>query len=112
MAKLHAALVECVNLPNGSLSRDGVLVQGDELAERCRGPLGEDGVRRPVAVKDAIPRVIEVDSHRLGRETFTAFWVMREQIAEVQLAEFLIMSFERLPYRPLGSWDNGVSIYE
>jgi hypothetical protein len=63
-------------------------------------------------VGNAILRVIQVDAHSLGRETLTAFWVIREQIAEVQLPDFLTMPFERLPYRPLGNRDDGVSIYE
>ena len=55
LAQLDAPLVERVDVPDGALGEHAVLVEGDELAERRRRePLGEDGVRRAVALEDAV----------------------------------------------------------
>ena len=40
LAEFHAPLVEAVDVPDGSLGEDGVLVEGDELAEDCGGEGG------------------------------------------------------------------------
>jgi hypothetical protein len=54
-AKFYAPLVERVNLPDGALSENAVLVQGHELAESFRGEtLSEDCIRRAVALEDAV----------------------------------------------------------
>src|SRR5882724_11827081 len=54
-AQLDAPLVEGVDIPNRSLSEDVVLVEGDELAEDFRREaLGNDRVRRTVALEDAM----------------------------------------------------------
>ena len=37
LAEFHAPLIEAVDVPDGSLGEDGVLVEGDELAEECGG---------------------------------------------------------------------------
>src|SRR4029453_15310385 len=48
-------LVEGVNIPDGTLGEDGVLVERHELAERCRCELlGEEGVRRAVALEQGV----------------------------------------------------------
>src|SRR5881628_3914135 len=55
LAKLHAPLVERVNLPDSALREHAVLVKGDQLAENFRRePIGEDSVRRAVALEDSV----------------------------------------------------------
>ena len=55
LAKLDAPLVEGVDLPDGALGEDRMLVKSDELAESFRRQLvGQDGVRRAVAFEDAV----------------------------------------------------------
>ncbi len=55
LAQLDAPLVERVDVPDDALGEDAVLVERDELAERFRRePLGEDGVRRAVALEDPV----------------------------------------------------------
>ena len=55
LAEFHAPLVEAVDVPDGALGEDGVLVEGDELAEDCGGErVGEDDVGRAVALEDAV----------------------------------------------------------
>ena len=52
LAKLHAPLVERVDLPDGALGKHAVLVQRHQLAQRFgREPLRQNHVRRPVALK-------------------------------------------------------------
>jgi hypothetical protein len=50
-------------------------------------------------VSDAILRVIEHDAHRFGRHPLAARGIVREQRAEVQVANCAIVSFEALPGR-------------
>ena len=55
LAQLDAPLVERVDVPDRALREDGVLVEGDELAEHFRRePLGEDRVRRAVAFENPV----------------------------------------------------------
>src|SRR6058998_2393559 len=55
LAKFHAPLVERVNLPDGALGEHAVFVKGDQLAESLRPePIGEDRVRRAVALEDPV----------------------------------------------------------
>ena len=55
LAQLDAPLIERVDVPDGALGEDAVLVEGDQLAERLRRePFGQDRVRRPVALEDAV----------------------------------------------------------
>src|SRR2546425_1158135 len=55
LAKFHAPLVERVNLPDGTLGEHAMLVKGDQLAENFRREsIGEDGVRRAVALEDTV----------------------------------------------------------
>src|ERR1044071_5231203 len=55
LAKFHAPLVERVNLPDGALREHAVLVKSDQLAENFRRePIGEDSVRRAVALEDTV----------------------------------------------------------
>src|SRR4029450_11298788 len=52
LAELDTPLVEGVNIPDGTLGEDGVLVERHELAERCRRELlGEEGIRRAIALE-------------------------------------------------------------
>src|SRR5262245_18596675 len=55
LAQLHAPLIEGVNVPDGALREDAVLIEGHECAERLRRqPLGENGARWPVAFEGAV----------------------------------------------------------
>ena len=55
LAKLDPPLVERVDIPDRALGEDRVLVEGDQLAKRFRRePLGEDRVRRTVALEDPV----------------------------------------------------------
>ena len=55
LAQLDAPLVERVDVPDRALGKDAVLVEGDEFAEGFRSePLGENRVRRAVALEDAV----------------------------------------------------------
>src|SRR5947209_20442711 len=55
LAQFDAPLVERIDAPDRALSEDRVLIEGDELAERVRcEPIGEDCVRRAVALEDAV----------------------------------------------------------
>ena len=57
LAQFHSPLVEGVDLPDGALREDSVLVKGDQLAQNLwREPIGQDRVRRPVAFKYAVGR--------------------------------------------------------
>ena len=71
LAQFDAPLVERVDVPDHALGEDGVLVERDELAERLRRePLGEDRVRRAVALEDAVghePIRRAFGLHLLGR---------------------------------------------
>ena len=54
-AQLDAPLVERVDVPDRALGEDAVLVERDQLAERFRRqPVGQDRVRRTVALEDAV----------------------------------------------------------
>src|SRR6266545_3504435 len=54
-AQFDAPLIERVDVPDGALGEDGMLVKGDELAESFRREaLGEDRVRRAVTLEDAM----------------------------------------------------------
>src|SRR5262245_47113812 len=55
LAELDTPLVKRVNIPDDALSEDGVLVERHERAERGRRELlGEDGIRRAVALEHAV----------------------------------------------------------
>src|ERR1039458_5228694 len=55
LAQLHTFLIERVNLPDGALGEDDVLIKGDELAERFgRELLRQDRVRWAVALEDPV----------------------------------------------------------
>src|ERR1700693_1176511 len=55
LAKFHAPLVERVDLPDGALRENTVLVKGYQLAENFRRePIGENCVRRAVALEDPV----------------------------------------------------------
>ena len=55
LAQLHAPLIERIDLPDGALGENAMLVKGDQLAESLRSePLGEDGIRRAVALKNPV----------------------------------------------------------
>src|SRR5450755_42262 len=54
-AEFDAPLVERIDLPDGALGEDAVLVERDEFAERFGSELvEEDSVRRAVAFEDAM----------------------------------------------------------
>src|SRR5881628_3730352 len=71
LAKLHAPLVERINLPDSALGEHAVLVKGDQLAENFRRePIGEDSVRRAVTLEDPVgdePRRCALGFDLLGR---------------------------------------------
>ena len=53
LAQLDTPLIERVDVPDGALGEDTLLVEGDQLAERLgREPIGKNGVRRAVAVEN------------------------------------------------------------
>ena len=55
LAELDSPLVEGVDAPDGALGEDAVLVKRHQRAERPRRePLGENRVRGPVALEDAV----------------------------------------------------------
>ena len=55
LAELNAPLVEGVNLPDGALGKDRMLVERDQLAQRFRRePLRQNYIRGAVALKDAM----------------------------------------------------------
>ena len=58
-------------------------------------------------IGDAVFRVIEVDADGLGGQTLAAFGVVREQLAEVQVADNQVMGFEGLPRGALSEWRDG-----
>ena len=54
-AQLHAPLIERVNVPDGPLRKDTVLVECNQLAKCCRRkPFDENRVRRAIALKDPV----------------------------------------------------------
>src|SRR5215831_17707698 len=54
-SQLNSPLIERVHFPNYTLSEDDVLVKRDQFAENFRSEsFGEDGVRWPVAFKNAV----------------------------------------------------------
>ena len=67
LAELDPPLIERVDVPDGALGKHAVLVERDELSERLRcEPLGEDRVRRPIALEhsmgnEAIRRALRLD---------------------------------------------------
>src|SRR5258707_762598 len=55
LAKFHAPLIEGVDMPDGPLSEDRVLIERDQLAQCLRGEfIGHDDVRWAVAFKHAV----------------------------------------------------------
>src|SRR5579871_7039757 len=65
LAKLHAPLIERIDVPDGALREDFVLVQSDKLAQRFgRQALGQDGIGRAVALKGTL-RHLEI-GHAIG----------------------------------------------
>jgi hypothetical protein len=46
---------------------------------------------------NAILRVVEEQAHSLNRQLLTALWISREEIAQMQSADLLVVGFERLP---------------
>src|SRR5207253_4879634 len=55
LAQLHAPLIEGVDVPDGALREDAVLIECHERAERLRRqPLGENGAGWPVAFESAV----------------------------------------------------------
>src|SRR5437667_11799849 len=79
LAQLDAPLIERVDVPDDALGEHAVLVERDELSERLRRePLGEDRVRRTIALEhsmrnEALRRALGLDllvrlakSERLG----------------------------------------------
>src|SRR5918995_5269133 len=55
LAELDTPLVERVDVPDRALRKDRMLVESDELAKRLgRQALGQDDVRGPVALEDAV----------------------------------------------------------
>src|SRR5215471_19979321 len=55
LAELHTPLVKGINVPNDSLSEDGVLIKGNELAQDFRRePISQNRVRWPVTVEDSV----------------------------------------------------------
>ena len=53
-------------------------------------------------VGDAILRVVEVEPDRLDRHALAALGIIREELAQMQLPDLLIVSFEGLPRRTFG----------
>src|SRR5579875_999875 len=55
LAKLHAPLIEAVDVPDDALREDGVLIERDEFTEHVGGEFaGEDGVGGAVAFEHAM----------------------------------------------------------
>ena len=96
LAQFDASLVERVNVPDSALGKDGVLIEGNELA-KCfrREPLGEDRVRRAVTLKDSvghepIRRALSFDL--LGRLTEGQRFGLSEDVRQ----KHVMMSAERI----------------
>src|SRR5581483_3049904 len=54
-AEFDSPLIERVDVPDGSLGEDTVLVQSHQSAERCRRePLGQDQVRRTISLENPV----------------------------------------------------------
>src|SRR5271165_4938148 len=55
LAEFNSPLIKGVDVPDGALGKDAVLVERDELTKhlRCK-PLGEDRVRRTVALENSM----------------------------------------------------------
>src|SRR5271167_1501404 len=55
LAQLDAPLIKGVDAPDGSLGKDRVLIESNQLAERFRcEPIVEDSVRRTVAFENPV----------------------------------------------------------
>ena len=71
--------------------------------EHSRDPLRKARVRSELEQKlerfigNPIFRIIELDTGRGGGQTFAAGGIVREKLAQMQLANLLIMRFESLP---------------
>jgi hypothetical protein len=48
-------------------------------------------------VSDAILRVVQLEAQRFGRHTLATFRVVCEELAQMQLTDILMVSFEGLP---------------
>ncbi len=72
----------------------------DPLAQA--GFIGQSQQQPEGFVGDAVLRVVEIDPRRLGGQPFAAFWVVREQRAQGQVADFLMVRLEGLPGRAGG----------
>ena len=72
-------------------------------AEHGIDPLAQAGFLRELQeeregfVGEAILRVIQVEARRLRRHAFAALGIIREELAEMQFADFLMVSGEGLP---------------
>jgi hypothetical protein len=73
--------------------------------------VGQDGIRRAVPFENPVwdkPVWCTLGLHLLGRfakgqrldrEAIRTFWILGEELSEVQFLHFLLMLFERLPNR-------------
>ncbi len=79
-------------------------------AEHRGGPLGEPGFLSQLEqepdrlVRDAVLRVVEVQAGACGGEALAPGRVLREEVAQVEVADLGVVGLERLPGRALPEW--------
>ena len=92
------------HVEHGSVLRDVDLLATEHGVDAGAqaGLLGEADEQRQRLISDPVLRIVEIDAGGLDRQPFTAAGIAREQLAEVNGADFAMVLFERLPGRPLG----------
>jgi hypothetical protein len=91
---------------DGTVFRDVGLVTPEHGVDacaqaRCLGQLQEE----PEGfINDTVFRVIQEETHRLNRHTLTACGIIREELAEVQCPDLLMVGREGLPGWALGNY--------
>src|SRR5438445_2132383 len=112
-AQLSAPLVRRIDVPDGALGEDGVLVESDELAKRFRRePFGEERIRWAVALEDAmrhepIRRALSFDL--VGRLTEGQGFGLSEHVCQ----EYVVVPakrVERLVERDEVAWNEPRSL--
>ena len=92
------------HVKHGSVLRDvDLLATKHGVDARAQaGLLGEAEEQGQRLIGDPVLRIVEIDAGGLGRQPFTAAGIAREQLAEMNGADFVMVFFERLPGWPLG----------
>jgi len=109
----HVLAVHHHGLPLGGTQghmQDGPLFRDVDLltakhgidASPQAGLLGQLQKKPECLVGDAVFRVVKVDPDSLGRHSFPALSIVREELAKMKLPNLRVMGFEGLPCRKLG----------